>query len=142
MIDWGSFKSLQFQYHLACITEIFNKSVQFLFCGVYQIREPYTSCDRFSLNFKTKSYLVFFTSPYAGMGNIRPARPFYAARRHLQKYKLLSRIKPRTFYFFIEHLRTSRPYFALHRRSVFRGRALFPAPPPLLTLLFSTQEQK
>ena len=52
----------------------------------------------------------------AGMGNIRPAgrirppRPFYAVRRHLQKHKLRSRIKPKTFHFFKGHLRTSRPF--------------------------------
>ena len=38
-------------------------------------------------------------------GRIRPARPFYAARWHLQKYDLISRIKPNTFYFFIRHLK-------------------------------------
>ena len=44
------------------------------------------------------------------MGNIWPARPFYAARRRLQKYKLLSQIKPKTLYFVIGHLRTSIPF--------------------------------
>ena len=43
-------------------------------------------------------------------GRIRPARPFYAARRRLQKYKLLSQIKPETLYFVIGHLRTSIPF--------------------------------
>ena len=36
------------------------------------------------------------------MGNIRP--------RRLQKYKLLSQIKPKTLYFVIGHLRTSIPF--------------------------------
>ena len=35
----------------------------------------------------------------SGMGNIRPARPLYAARRHLEKHQRLPRIKPRTFFF-------------------------------------------
>ena len=52
------------------------------------------------LNFKFRepklSISLWFSS---GMGNIRPARPFYAARRHLQKHKLRSQIEPKTLHF-------------------------------------------
>ena len=44
------------------------------------------------------------------VSQIRPVRPFYATRLHLQKYKLLSQINPKTFYFFIGHPRTNRPF--------------------------------
>ena len=60
------------------------------------------------------------------LGKVRPARPFYAARGHLQKHKLLSWIKPKTFFYFFlfllaecqwkkEHARPCRPFFALHQ---------------------------
>ena len=78
-------------------------------------------------------------------GRIRPARPFYAARWHLQKCDLISRIKPNLFYSFIGYLRKSR-LFALHCRSVFKGKGIVPctsfdSKDPLLTLLFSKKNK-
>ena len=83
-----------------------------------------------------KDYLNTYVRLNTGVSNIRPAgwirpaRLFYAARRHLQKYKLPPRIKPKTFYFFIEHLRTSRP-FLLFTAGAYLGGGHCSMPPLL-----------
>ena len=78
------------------------------------------------------------------VGRIQPVRSFYAAARwHLQKYDLISRIKPNTLYFYVGHLKASRLFLLFTAGAYLRGRALCHAPPlpPPLTLLFSKKEQ-
>ena len=103
---------------------------------IHQIGSP---SNLFIMNLFLTLIIIDYDRHGQHAGRIRPARPFYAARRHLQKHKLRSRIKPKTFDFFKRNLRTSRP-FLLFTAGAYLGGALSRVP-PTLTLPFSKKEQ-
>ena len=114
---------------MLALTRVINRNLIEMVAGDHVGCNLSSVCATFA-RFPNKQQLVIYKQTAgcwitAGMGNIRPARPFHVARRHLQRHKLRSRIKPKTF-------------FAHHRRSVLRAD-IVPCPP--LTLLFSKKEQ-